>query len=190
MLEASGAGWLRCAVGQKRNLVGVHDHHIRAKWQDMVEVFAKLGANGFDGNGSLLGGVAFHSSFDWEKVPAYYLGDYFKARLKEDLPLNEHERTLYHFLGCYSVHPNWPSKPPSDLPVADSVVFKPERVQAIAAKLGSLDLDKALEWYKCVGPDYVTSYWPRELMQAHLRKVIDFWREAAANGEAVLHTEF
>ena len=148
----------------------------------MVDVFAKLGPSGFDGNGSLLEGVRFHSSFDWEKVPAYYLADYFKARVQEDLPLNEHERTLYEFLKCYSVHANWLGKPASDLPVEDSVVFKPERVQAIAARLGNLDLEKALEWYQCVGPGYVASYWPRELIQAHLRKVIAFCGEAAANG--------
>ena len=68
--------------------------------------------------------------------------------------------------------------------------FRPERVQAIAARLATLDLERALEWYQCAGPEYVTSYWPRKLMLAHLEKVIGLWREAAAQGEAVLHTEF
>ncbi len=171
-------------------LVGVHDHHIRAQWEDMVQVFEKLGDKGFDGNGPLLQGRRYHSSFGWERLPAYYLADYFKSRLQENLPLNEHEQALYDFLKCYSVHPHWPSRPASDLPVESSIVFRPERVQAIAPRLATLDLERALEWYQCAGPVYVTSYWPRELMLAHLKEVIGLWCEAAAQGEAVLHTEF
>lgn len=156
----------------------------------MVQVFEELGNKGFDGNDALLQGVPYHSSFEWERLPAYYLGDYFRFRRQENLPLNEHEQALYDFLKSYSVHLNGPSKPTSDLPVESSVVFRPERVQAMAARLANLDLESALEWYQCAGPEYVTNYWPRESMLAHLKKVVGLWRDAASHGEAVLHTEF
>ena len=168
--------------------MGVHDHHIRAKWKDMVEVYMRFGNQGFDGNDHLLEGVLYHSSFNWEKIPAYYLSAYFQARTREPLPLNEQEQLLYDFLKSYSSHSCWPEKPASDLPVESSVVFRPTRVQIMAAQLARLDLDQALERYGIVGHNYLA--WNKETMRAHLRKVIDFWNEAAAHGEAVMHTEF
>ena len=169
--------------------MGVHDHHISTEWENLVKVFEAYGDKGFNGNDCLLQGVNHRSTFDWEKIPAYHLSDYFIARLKEDLPLSKDERKLYDFLRCYSIHLDWPRRPASDLAVQSSIVFRPERVKEITGQIGDLDLDKALEYYGSVGAGY-TGGWPKERMQEHLRKVITFWTEAAARGDAIIHTEF
>ena len=101
--------------------------------------------------------------------------------------MSQEEQTLYEFLQTYSVHLDWPRKPPSDLPVESSIVFRPERVKQIPSRIAALDVDKGLEWYGSIWGD---SYWTKDRVSTHLKKVVAFWGDAATRGDALLHTEF
>jgi hypothetical protein len=165
--------------------MGVHDHHISAEWTDLLAVVEKFGDDGFVGG--FPEGLKYRSTFDWEKYPGYCLSEYFDARLKEDFPLSADEQTLCEFVRSFSGFGQG-AMPPSDLPVPYTV-FRPERVRLIAGRLTGINLENALEYYECVKNDY-RDYWPKERILAHLRKVIQFWTEAATEGRAVLYTLF
>lgn len=162
--------------------MGVHDHHIRAPWDDLVATYERCGDAGFDGDVNLLDGVSYESSFSWShRSCMYHLSDFVEARVRKG-GLNSSEEALVRFVQAASPHLYWPERPPSDLETRSAVVFKPDRVRKISEVCQTIDLEQALESYGAVEET--------ERIAGYLETVFSLWASAAEQGEGVVFTEF